>query len=277
MLVKTVHVLQSFMVMHSHDSYFGTRSGLSNKDSRAQRALLLAGVPLLGVTGNLTVCDQDTRHRDITTRHFAVGPSPVREKHCRGLTGGKTWDTAGAAVRHSSTIEQTTARPARRRQTEDGSLTTAMPSKNHKDQVSETESKQPSNSRASQKARNAAAQAAQQELLAKHINSNGPQDKPKVEPLDFEAFSDDELVAYNRKYGLGYSDPLSINGNILNSEIGKKTNFSRNGVNKNRISKPELASHLKKHFMAMPCRENEIITSFLYKVKNQDKKFKLSF
>lgn len=150
-----------------------------------------------------------------------------------------------------------------------------MALRNHKESASESESKQTSNSRASNKARNAAAQAAQQEFLLKHINSNGPHDRPKPHPLDFNSLSEETLEKYNRKYGLNFPPPLSINGHILSSEIGKKTFTARN--NKNKISKPELSNNLKKHFLALPCRENEIIANFIYTVRNEDKDFKLSF
>lgn len=150
-----------------------------------------------------------------------------------------------------------------------------MVNRSHKESASESESKQPGTSRASNKARNAAAQAAQQEILSKHINSNGPHDKPKPHPLDFNSFSDETLERYNKKYGLNFPPPLSINSHILGSEIGKKTYTAKK--NGNKISKPELSNNLKKHFLALPCRENEIITNFIYSVKNEDRDFKLSF
>lgn len=152
-----------------------------------------------------------------------------------------------------------------------------MPPRGHKESASESESKQPSShSRNSNKARNAVAQAAQQEFLLKHINSNGVHDKPKVEPLDFMAFNEKTLDQYGKKYELDTPLTETLNENILSSEIGKKT-YSYNNKNGFKISKIEKANNLKKHFIGLPCRENEIITNFLYKVKNEDKDFKLSF
>lgn len=147
----------------------------------------------------------------------------------------------------------------------------------HRESASESEAKTGTTSRAANKARNAVAVAAQQELLSKHINSNGPNDQPRMNPLDFLAFDDDSLYRYNRKFGLNLPPVQSINDNVLRSEIGKKTFSSKKAAGSPRISKPELASHCHKHFLAAPCRENEIITSFLYKVKNEDKDFKLTF
>lgn len=151
-----------------------------------------------------------------------------------------------------------------------------MPPRGHKESASESETKQPSNSRSSHKARNAVAQAAQQEYLSKHINSNGPQDKPAVDALDFMAFDDETLDKYGQRYGLNLPLTQSLIDNILASEIGKKT-YSYKKNNGYKISKLEKANALKKHFTALPARENEIITNFLYKVKNEDKAFKLSF
>lgn len=141
-----------------------------------------------------------------------------------------------------------------------------------KDSASETEPKLAS-TRTSQKQKNLQAQ---QEFLAKYIHSNGPKDFPQTQPLDFETLPALSLEKYNEKYGLGLPYPLSLNADMLNSELGKKTySYKRN--NRGKISKPELANQVKKHFLELPAKENEIITNFLYTVKNQDKDFKLSF
>lgn len=143
-----------------------------------------------------------------------------------------------------------------------------------RESASETESKA-TTSRASTKAKNLSIHQAQQEFLARHITSNGPQDRPKIGPLDFDSLPRLLLVKYNRKYGLFSEDPYTINGYMLKLEIGKKTaSYRKNARN---TSPAELAAAAKRHFLALPCRENEVITNFLYKVKNQDKDFKLSF
>lgn len=133
--------------------------------------------------------------------------------------------------------------------------------------------------RATQKAKNQANLQAQQSYLSKHIHSNGPQDFPKVHPLDFELFDDEVLIKYNERFGMGLPEPVSINDDILNSELGKRTCYKKAqaSLQAARVSKPDHAAHSKAHFMNLPCRENEIISSFLYKVKNQDKQFKLTF
>lgn len=157
--------------------------------------------------------------------------------------------------------------------------------RNHKESASESESNKYSGvssstnqSKTSLKAKNQASLQAQQVFLSKHINSNGPQDQAKVHPLDFESFDDETLIKYTNKHNLLLPHPVSINSDILNSEIGKKTYSKRSkNASKNGISKPELANHLKNHFLNLPCKENEIIPSFLYKVKHQDNEFKLTF
>lgn len=146
----------------------------------------------------------------------------------------------------------------------------------HRDSASESESKTGTTSRAANKARNAVAQAAQLELLSKHIHSNGPRDKPKVNPLDFYDLDNESLHKYSHKYGLNLPQIQTTNDNILQSEIGKKTYSAKRAAQTSRIAKPEFANHVQKHFLAAPCRENEIVANFLYKVKNDDKEFKLT-
>lgn len=143
-----------------------------------------------------------------------------------------------------------------------------------RESASESEAKS-TGSRASAKAKNSSIQQAQQEFLAKHITSNGPNDKKKISPLDFEVLPTSSLVKYNKKFSLSTQQPHTINGYMLKSEIGKKTDSYKKSAKK--CTNRELAASVKKHFMALPCRENEVITNFLYKVKQQDKDFKLSF
>ncbi|CAH2354492.1 transcriptional regulatory protein Sap30p [[Candida] railenensis] len=144
----------------------------------------------------------------------------------------------------------------------------------NRESASESEAKT-TTSRASAKAKNSSVQQAQQDYIAKHVTSNGPYDGPKINPLDFENLPVESLIKYNRKFNLNSENPYTINGYMLKSEIGKKTISYKKNSKKN--SSKELAATVKKHFQNLPCRENEVITNFLYKVKNQDKDFKLSF
>lgn len=131
----------------------------------------------------------------------------------------------------------------------------------------------------SQKAKNQAILQAQQSYLSKHINSNGPNSISKKKPLDFESFDQEVLIKYNQKFNLNFLEPISLNDDILNSEIGKKTLSRRiiKNQNDNRITKSILANHLKSHFTNFLCKENEIITNFLHYNKYQNNAFKLSY
>ena len=148
----------------------------------------------------------------------------------------------------------------------------------HKESASDSEAKGPGTAtKTSQRVKNQQLLQQQQEYLSKHITSNGPQDKERTDPLDFESLDDSQLVNYNIKYELNLPLPIKVNEDILDSDIGRKTHYKRNSKFAGRISKAELASRVKNHFENFPVKENEIITNFLYKVKHQDEEFKLSF
>lgn len=147
-----------------------------------------------------------------------------------------------------------------------------------KESASESEHKGPAGTnKSSQRVKNQQLLQQQQQYLSKHINSNGPQNKPKIDPLDFQTLSDDDLVNYNLKYGLDLPLPVTVTEDILDSDVGRKTYYKNNSKLAGGITKPELANQVKNHFMNYPIKENEVITNFLYKVKHQDEDFKLSF
>ncbi|RKP30895.1 hypothetical protein METBISCDRAFT_30583 [Metschnikowia bicuspidata] len=146
-----------------------------------------------------------------------------------------------------------------------------------RDSTSESEAKTGSISRAANKARNAVAAAAQLEFLLKHIHSNGPKDKPPIDPLDFSTLSDKALRCYNKKYDLRLPEIQSFNDNILQSELGKKSCSAKKTQRVEKISKQDMAASVQKHFLTVNVRENEILAGFLYKVKHQNKDFKLNF
>ncbi|QWU89994.1 hypothetical protein CA3LBN_004352 [Candidozyma haemuli] len=104
------------------------------------------------------------------------------------------------------------------------------PRAQHRDPASDAESKSIPTSRSANKARNAVAVAAQQELLSKHIHSNGPHDKPRIDVLDFNTFDDTTLEKYNRKFGIECPAIQKIDEDILRSDIGKKTYTARNST-----------------------------------------------
>lgn len=153
-----------------------------------------------------------------------------------------------------------------------------MPPRNQqKESNSESESKGTLTSRAANKARNAVAAAAQLELLSKHIHSNGPRDKPAIQALELYTLDENSLQKYRKRYNISVPEMQTLSENILCSEIGKKSSSHKKATMVNKVSKPEFVNSVQKHFSLMNVRENEVIASFLYRVKHQDKEFKLTF
>lgn len=121
-----------------------------------------------------------------------------------------------------------------------------------------------------------AQQQAQQEYLSRHIHSNGPQDRILPDPLDFTAYSLTQLNRYVKRNNLNFLECDLLKSDILESQIGKKTlSKKRNRIGK--LEKYELANQVRHHFVSVPVKENEIVTNFLYKVRNEEKQFKLQF
>jgi hypothetical protein len=87
-----------------------------------------------------------------------------------------------------------------------------------------------------------------------------------VDPMDFETLPLSALRKYRIKNKLAIRSPLSLNGYLLDSSIGKKTISYRN---RTRASKYEIASQVKKHFVNQPVRETETIVDFVYAIKRQ--------
>ncbi|CDK27101.1 unnamed protein product [Kuraishia capsulata CBS 1993] len=153
---------------------------------------------------------------------------------------------------------------------------------------SESQPKQAqSNSRSSTKARNLALQQAQKEILSKHINSNGPQDKPLVDPLDFESLPNESLRKYRELFLLPNPEEypnvprediiptsFSRHGELLRSKLAQSTLSAKRG---NRISKNDLANVVKSHYLNTPVKESDIITNFIYKVINQGEYYTFQF
>ncbi|SCU78603.1 LAMI_0A05204g1_1 [Lachancea mirantina] len=137
------------------------------------------------------------------------------------------------------------------------------------------------NARASGKQRLTVAQQQYlKELLRRHIDNNHPDNEEQTHPADFESYSDEFLRKYKDHYSLNAEDNLSLSGYLLGSELGGKTYSSRrnqHGVPGARITKKELASQVKRHFTSSSVKETECIPTFIYKVKNRKRKFKMEF
>lgn len=94
------------------------------------------------------------------------------------------------------------------------------------------------------------------------------------EAMNFDTLPLDSLRKYKSLHKLPTPSALTPNGYLLSGVMGKKTWSFKH---RTRVNKPELAAAAKKHFMAQPVRESEIIVDFVYAVKNHDKAFKLQF
>ncbi|ANZ74524.1 BA75_00261T0 [Komagataella pastoris] len=148
--------------------------------------------------------------------------------------------------------------------------------------ASESESRRPHSSAPKQtKSRSNITQQVQREFVAKYVNSNGPNDRILPDPLDFNEYPTSNLRNYARKLIKNEQIPdcKTVFGSMLESKIGEESfSYKKNHApNTYRISKPQLASIVHQHFVShLPVKESDTITNFIYKVKNQDKSFKLN-
>lgn len=119
------------------------------------------------------------------------------------------------------------------------------------------------------------------DLVKSHITDNHPELTPKPDPVDFESYPDDFLRRYKDRFKLNVEDNMTLKGYLLGSQLGSKTfSYKKNtqpGPQGGRVQKKQLASEVKKHFTSYGIKEAECIPQFIYKVKNQKKKFKMEF
>ncbi|KAL3234528.1 Transcriptional regulatory protein SAP30 [Nakaseomyces bracarensis] len=118
------------------------------------------------------------------------------------------------------------------------------------------------------------------ELVNEHITNNDPTLIEKPHPLDFEKYSDDFIRAYKDRYNLDIPDHMTLQGYLLGSELGKRTiSYKRNQetVPGARITKKEAVEHIKKHFESQSVKEADCVPNFIYKVRNQKKRFRMEF
>lgn len=118
------------------------------------------------------------------------------------------------------------------------------------------------------------------ELVNEHITNNDPTQVEKPHPLDFESYSDDFIRAYKDHYNLDIPDQMTLQGYLLGSELGKRSiSYKRNqdGVPGARITKQEAIEHVKNHFESQSVKEADCVPNFIYKVRNQKKRFRMEF
>lgn len=86
--------------------------------------------------------------------------------------------------------------------------------------------------------------------------------------VNFETFPDSALRKYRASYSMPDKSSISNLGMLLNGKVGHRTYSYKH---RNRITKDELASSIKRHFTAQPAREVEMIAGFFYAVRHQSK------
>ncbi|KAH3903601.1 Sap30p SCDLUD_001245 [Saccharomycodes ludwigii] len=120
------------------------------------------------------------------------------------------------------------------------------------------------------------------DLVKEHVTNNyDPKNKAAPHPLDFEKSDDKFLRKYKDHFDLSLQDNMTLNGFMLNTKLGAKTeSWKKIHGNTNspvRIEKAKLANEVKKHFTSYNLKESECIPTFIYKVRNNGKKFKMEF
>lgn len=98
--------------------------------------------------------------------------------------------------------------------------------------------------------------------------------------LQWSAFDPSILHGYRYDYGL--NTPAAFNKTynqlvLARSPIGRMSPTMAQRKGSRRQSMDQLANAVRKHFNSMGIAENEVVVDFLYKVRWQDKNFRLRF
>ncbi|GME85680.1 unnamed protein product [Ambrosiozyma monospora] len=146
-----------------------------------------------------------------------------------------------------------------------------------------------SNSRSAVKHRQQALIQQQKEFVLKYVHKNGPSDFPKKDPMDFSNWSVEQLRKYRELYlnpsNIISPDVKTFQGFMLeNSKLGESTDaYIKNEMSKEQNvydyrTNDDLRKNVEEHFNSqLNVKESEVITNFIYKVKNEDKKFRIYF
>ncbi|VEU20052.1 DEKNAAC100271 [Brettanomyces naardenensis] len=129
----------------------------------------------------------------------------------------------------------------------------------------------------------------QKEYVAKHVHSNGPQDFPVPDPMDFSRWTEEQLRKYRELYlnpnHVISPDIKTFQGYMLEAnKLGESTeSYIKNEQNADQNlydyrTHEDLRNNVEDHFNNhLNVKESEVIVNFLYKVKNEDKNFRLYF
>ncbi|BFZ62950.1 hypothetical protein YB2330_004062 [Saitoella coloradoensis] len=111
-----------------------------------------------------------------------------------------------------------------------------------------------------------------------------PISSKEVPPLDFTSLPLSTLRKYRHTYNLAFTPttyPSALYGPLLNPSQNlnnaREYTMVKRSTTYHGSVKDELAGVVRKHFVAMPIKDNDVIVNFLYSVKNRDKTFKMKF
>ncbi|CAL9736056.1 transcriptional regulatory protein Sap30p [Monosporozyma servazzii] len=123
------------------------------------------------------------------------------------------------------------------------------------------------------------------ELVRTHITDNKPifhhdgtQDISQYHPFDLQSRKMDYSVLrkYSHKYQLNDDkDNVTLTGMLLQSPLGTHTASYAN--QSNRVEKKTYVARCNEHYKQTSAKEMDTMAQFIYKVKFQDKNFKMSF
>lgn len=143
--------------------------------------------------------------------------------------------------------------------------------------------------RAEKRHRNQLLVPVQKEYVSKYVNSRGPQDFPVPDPLDFSTWTEEQLRKYRELYlnpsNMISPDVKTFQGYMLEAnQLGESTDaFVTNEQNREQNyydyrTHDDLRANVEQHFNNhLNVKEGDVIMNFLYKVKNEDQKFRLYF
>ncbi len=129
----------------------------------------------------------------------------------------------------------------------------------------------------------------QKKYVTKYVHSNGPQDTPVQDPMDFSNWTEDQLRKYRERYlnpnHIISPDIKTFQGYMLEeNKLGESTeSYIKNEENRSQNlydyrTREDLRNNVENHFKSdLNVKENDVIAGFLYKVRNEDKNFRQYF
>ncbi|APA05335.1 hypothetical protein SS1G_09739 [Sclerotinia sclerotiorum 1980 UF-70] len=98
--------------------------------------------------------------------------------------------------------------------------------------------------------------------------------------IQWSEFDPSVLHSYRYEHGMNTSPAFNSSYNqivLSQSSIGRMSPTMVRKKEHKRQSKEQLANTVRKHFNSQSVNENDVIVKFLYKVRYQDKKFRMRF